>query len=408
MEILIPHSSDDGWRAHLRRMGNLYPQQPFATESINFIGAFSKAVLTDSSMRSFPELMALAHWMRKAHILEIKDRFNAECGDGVFLPRGIALHFAPSSVDSMFVYSWFLSLLMGNLNIVRLSTRRGDQLTQLIATLNSILARPEFAAVRERSLVVSFEHDDAITQALSARCQIRVLWGGDQAITRLRQVPLPPLATEVVFADRFSFSAMKAAAVLEQDEAGFHQLIRNFFTDSFWFDQMACSSPRMVVWIGTPVDIAEAKQRFWPALKAYVAEQKVQYPAAVGITRLTTLYTYAAGGEVDAILSSPMEVPARAHLNSDATRFRDSHSGSGMFLEQECEGLRELLRLIEPKDQTMSAFGFKRSELQEFARELPKRAIDRIVELGKSINFSRVWDGVDLLRVFSRQIEIAI
>ena len=201
---------------------------------------------------------------------------------------------------------------------------------------------------------------------------------------------------------------MKAAAVLEQDEAGFHQLIRNFFTDSFWFDQMACSSPRMVVWIGSPLDIAQAKQRFWPALKAYVAEQKVQYPAAVGITRLTTLYTYAAGGEVDAILSSPMEVPARAHLNSEATRFRDSHCGSGMFLERECEGLRELLRLIEPKDQTMSVFGFKRYELQEFARELPKRAIDRIVELGKSIDFSRVWDGVDLLRAFSRQLAIDV
>ena len=46
--------------------------------------------------------------------------------------------------------------------------------------------------------------------------------------------------------------------------------------------------------------------------------------------------------------------------------------------------------------------------MQEFARELPKRAIDRIVELGKSIDFSRVWDGVDLLRVYSRQVEIDV
>ncbi len=407
MEVLIPHSSN-GWKAHLEQMENLSPLQPFAAESINFIEAFSKAVLTDAHMRSFPEIIALGHWMRRAHIFEIKDQFNTERGDRVFLPRGVALHFAPSNVDSIFVYSWLLSLLIGNLNIVRLSMRRNDQLTQLIATLNCVLARPEFEAVRERSLVLRFEHDDAITEALSGKCQIRVLWGGDQAISRLRQVPLPPLATEVVFADRFSFSVVKAAAVLEQDETGFRRLIRNFFADSFWFDQMACSSPRMVVWIGEALDIAEAKQRFWPALKAYVAEHNVQYPAAVGITRITTMYAYAAEGEVNAILSSPTEVPARAHLNSDAGRFRDTHCGSGMFLEREFEQLDDFLPLVKPKDQTMSVFGFERSELQKFARQLPNRAIDRIVALGKSLNFSQVWDGVDLLRVYSRQVEIDV
>jgi len=406
VEVLIPHSSN-GWKVHLEQMENLSALQPFAAESINFIEAFSKAVLTDAHMRSFPEIIALGHWMRRAHILEMKDQFNAERGDRVFLPRGVALHFAPSNVDSIFLYSWFLSLLIGNLNIVRLSMRRNDQLTQLIAALNCVLARPEFDAVRKRSLVLRFEHDDAITEALSAKCQIRVLWGGDQAISRLRQVPLPPLATEVVFADRFSFSVVKAAAVLEQDETGFRRLIRNFFADSFWFDQMACSSPRMVVWIGAALHIAEAKQRFWPALKTYVADS-VQYPAAVGITRLTTVYAYAAEGEVDAILSSPTEVPARAHLKSGARRFRETHCGSGMFLEWECEQLQDFLPLIQSKDQTMSVFGFQRSELQKFACQLPNRAIDRIVEVGKSLSFSCVWDGVDLLRAFSRQVEIDV
>jgi hypothetical protein len=79
-----------------------------------------------------------------------------------------------------------------------------------------------------------------------------------------------------------------------------------------------------------------------------------------------------------------------------------------MFLELECEQLQDFLPLIQPKDQTMSVFGFERPELQKFAREIPNRAIDRIVELGKSLNFSRVWDGADLLRAFSRQVEIDV
>jgi hypothetical protein len=77
-----------------------------------------------------------------------------------------------------------------------------------------------------------------------------------------------------------------------------------------------------------------------------------------------------------------------------------------MFLERECERLQDFLPLIQPKDQTMSVFGFDRAELDEFAHSLPTRAIDRVVALGKSLMFSRVWDGVDLLRAFSRQVEI--
>jgi hypothetical protein len=406
VEILAPYPSEENWTGHLQRMEHMRPLQPFAPEVVAFIAAFSHAILRDASMRSHPELMALGHWMRRTRIAEMKDQFNAERVDRVFLPRGVALHFAPSNVDSIFIYSWFLALLAGNLNIVRVSTRRGEQAMRLMATLNHLLACPEFAAVRDRSLVLSFEHEEGLAQALSAKCQIRVLWGGDQAISRLRQVPLPPLATEIVFADRFSFAAMKARAVLRQDEPGFRQLIRDFFADSFWFDQMACSSPRMIVWIGASWEIDDAKQRFWPALKAYVAERGVHRPAAASITRLTTMYAYAAQGEVDTILSSVDEVPSRAHLKSDAKRFRELHCGGGMFLERECERLQDFLPLIQPKDQTMSVFGFDRAELDEFAHSLPIRAIDRVVALGKSLMFSRVWDGVDLLRAFSRQVEI--
>src|SRR5258708_2995317 len=156
-------------------MENLSPLQPFAAESINFIEAFSKAVLTDAHIRSFPEIIPLRHCIPPAPLFHTKDQFNTERGDRVFLPRGVALHFAPSNVDSIFVYSWLLSLLIGNLNIVRLSMRRNDQLTQLIATLNCVLARPEFEAVRERSLVLRFHHHDSITEALSGKYQIRVL-----------------------------------------------------------------------------------------------------------------------------------------------------------------------------------------------------------------------------------------
>jgi hypothetical protein len=232
------------------------------------------------------------------------------------------------------------------------------------------------------------------------------LWGGDKTISHLRQIPSKTRAVELSFADRFSFCVLKAQAVLGEAEDSLRKFVHNFFNDSFWFDQMACSSPRMVVWIGTEEEIAAAKSRFWPALESYIGEKGLEYPAVVGITRMTAMYAYAAQGVVDKVDSDPTGFPARAHLNSTSGEFREEHCGGGLFLEREFENLHGVLQFAQRKDQTMSAFGFSRSEIETFARDLPNGAIDRIVAVGKSLAFSPVWDGIDLLRAFSRYVEI--
>lgn len=406
MEILVPNSPGENWRVHLARMERLSPLQPFAPELINFVESVSREILSDARMRALPEMVALAYWFRKAHVMKISERFCRQDDNRVSLPRGIVLHFAPANVDTIFVYSWLLSLLAGNLNIVRVSTGRGEQAAMLLEALNRCLATTAFAAIQERTLVICYEHDEDVTTELCSRCQVRVIWGGDETIKRLRQIPLPPLATELAFADRFSFAVLNARAVLLENDEGFGRLVRNFFADSFSLDQMACSSPRLVAWIGNASDVADAQSRFWPALAQYVAARQVQYPAVVGMTRLTAMYAYAAQGAVETVSTPSLDLPARAHLTTSPGNFREAHCGAGLFLEREFDQLRDLLPFVDAKDQTMAVFGFEACELQPFARELPNRGIDRIVSIGKSLTFSPVWDGIDLLQAFSREVEI--
>ena len=69
-------------------------------------------------------------------------------------------------------------------------------------------AFPEFAAIAERTLIVCYDHDDAVTKLLSSQCHVRVIWGGDATVRAIRSVPLSPLALEITFADRFSFAVL--------------------------------------------------------------------------------------------------------------------------------------------------------------------------------------------------------
>ncbi|WP_420872013.1 acyl-CoA reductase [Cohnella rhizosphaerae] len=54
------------------------------------------------------------------------------------------------------------------------------------------------------------------------------------------------MATELTFANRFSFSVLSANAIEEAAEAEMDRLVQQFYNDCYWFQQMACSSPRLV------------------------------------------------------------------------------------------------------------------------------------------------------------------
>ena len=123
VSVLVP-SREGSYEQHFRALLAAPPLRPFDPAVVDYLDSVSKAVLLDPVFRRMPEMAAAAHWMRKAHITQLKSRFQAEHGGHVRLARGVALHFAPANVDSIFLYSWFISLLLGNTNIVRVSERR--------------------------------------------------------------------------------------------------------------------------------------------------------------------------------------------------------------------------------------------------------------------------------------------
>ncbi len=405
MEFLAPKLSPEDWQKRIGGLAEVCPWLPFAERVMDFIDAVSRRVRTDPTARAWPELLAAAHWMRKAHLRELKAAFCTE--QRLRLARGLVVHFAPSNVDSIFLYSWFISLLAGNSNVVRVSQRRGQQLEYLIARLSEVFELAEFKELRERNLLVSYEHDGAVNTEICSSCAVRVLWGGDHTVTALRRIALPPLATELAFADRFSLAALRASAVCACSEEQLRHLAKRFYNDAFSFDQRACSSPRLLVWTGSGAAIAEAKLRFWAEVRRYMTERQVSYPAIVTMDRVTAAYAYAATAQAGGMGSSRVtELPLRIELQEEAQDYRSLHCGGGLFLERDLAALEDLTDSLTSKDQTLSYFGYDPEELKRWAMQLPGRAIDRIVPIGEALEFSPVWDGVDLFRSFTRCVEI--
>lgn len=382
--------------------------RPFDARAVAFVGRFSRKLLTHARIREFPELAALGHWFRPARLQDLAARHAPSPESTRVVGRGLAFHLAPSNVDSVSMYSWILSLLAGNTNVVRVSQKLGPQLDFVLDILRELTAEPVGVEVAARIVLLTYPHDAQITQAISARCQLRVVWGGDDTVATIRGIPLRPTATEVVFPDRFSLAAIHADRLLSATDAELDKLARGFYNDAFWFAQQACSSPRVVYWVGTDRACVTARARFWAAIEAETLVRAPENTAAMVVARLGAAFELAAaqaahpdGGAL--LPAQPLRLSLEHGLNAVV---KQVHCGNGLFLEDSLPSLAALANSLSDREQTLSVFGFDRAELDALVDALPTRALDRIVPIGSALDFSTTWDGLDLITSFTRRIEI--
>jgi hypothetical protein len=125
---------------------------------------------------------------------------------------------------------------------------------------------------------------------------------------------------------------------------------------------------------------------------------------ALQVQKLTTGLWLAAEQEVTELVRHPAYVRvALDHITAD---IKERHCGGGFFLEAAVNELSTLPAILNDKDQTLSYFGYEKNELLELAAHIQTRGIDRIVPIGKALDFQEVWDGQSFLRSFTREIVI--
>jgi len=385
--------------------------RPFDPAALAFVEAVSTALLASSAAaRRHPELVALAYWMRRASITRLRQTVESANAGRILMPRGMVFHVAPSNVDSIFVYSWFMSLLAGNANVVRLSSRASAQTGVLTNILKNLLTQDEHAAIAQRTLLVQYQAKYEINALFSSLCQVRVVWGGDATVASLREVPLPPTATELAFADKQSLALIDAFAWLAADVAQKQAAAQHFFNDVYWFNQLACSSPHQVLWLGEKDTVDTARSDFWPHVETRIVDEGVRFESSAYMQKRLTIDTLAANTETDNTLRI---LQGRNNALTRLWQERPNESlnirgGHGLLLESRLDDLDDLRPLLNRRIQTLSYFGINEPQWRAFfsADVEPVRGLDRVVPFGQALNFAPVWDGFDLYRSFTREIQL--
>lgn len=368
----------------------------------DFLIAFSRRLLKPDLARRHPELGSLGFFLRKGELARAVERLADGANGQRRAPRGLVLHFPPANVDTIFVYSWALSALAGNHNIVRVSARAAGAAQTVLEALNDVLADAH-PAIALTQRMVTYDRDDAITGALIGACDLRVLWGGDQSVNQLRKHPIQPLARDLAFPDRSSFAAISVAGWQSSTPEQRRAAVDGFANDLYWFDQAACSSPRDLFWVGEG-GVEEARAEFDELLSEVVVQRGWGVDPAMAVEKYVATYGLAATGAATKIAFNGNAV---ANVSLAGLDDLQRHwLGAGTICHVTVGSLSELAPAIQRKDQTLSQYGFTMSDLDDFVTTLAGRGIDRIVPFGQALTFAGTWDGFNLLHEFTRIITI--
>jgi hypothetical protein len=365
---------------------------------VDFLAAVARRLLAPAVARRHPELGSLGYFLRPAELRRSVERMTAR-QDALVFPRGNVFHLPPANVDTIFVYSWAVSALAGNHNVVRISSRSAGAAEVILETLNETAADADPVIGRTQRMI-TYGHDDAVTAALSRWCDLRVVWGGDTAVDTIRRQPLRPSARDLTFPDRTSWAVLSVPGWRAADPAARRAAVVGFANDAYWFDQAACSSPRTVFLVGGGGETAEVRAEFLDLLLDVVDRRGWTVDPAMAVEKRVNAYGLAATGAATALDFPDNRITAVTLAGTASAPRR--WIGAGAFPFAEVGSLTDLVPAMNRQDQTVSHFGFTPAELRAFAIELGGRGVDRIVPFGSALTFGAIWDGYDLPAEFTR------
>lgn len=166
------------------------------------------------------------------------------------LPRGLTMHWVAGNVPLIGLFVLVQGIISKNINIIKAPAAERHLIGELLSQLNSLeITLPmgyhlQGSELLKTILVLYFPRDHQAGRDISAAADVRVAWGGREAVESVSAFPKKYAAQDVMFGPKLSFMVIGREWL--QEGAKLKKLLRRAATDCSVFDQYACSSPHSI------------------------------------------------------------------------------------------------------------------------------------------------------------------
>ena len=209
------------------------------------------------------------------------------------------MHWVAGNVPVLGLLSLVQAMLCKNANVVKVSRNRPGMLPYLLAALSEVTytnAQGETFSGRvltdTMAVVYADRQDAAAARELSRLADVRVAWGGREAVEAIINLPRRYGTEDIVFGPKLSFAIVGAERLADSDAA--RRTAAAIAADACAFDQQGCNSPHTVfVERGGPIAPAEFARLLGEAMEAESRRaplEQVDPAAAMNVLAVRTEY----------------------------------------------------------------------------------------------------------------------
>ena len=99
----------------------------------------------------------------------------------------------------------------------------------------------KFPKIKKLILIVKTENSEQFSKKISEFSDLRIIWGGNQTINKLKEIKTHERCRDLYFPNRNSFCVINLDELSKKKEYEIINICRRFYNDTFLVDQM-CSS----------------------------------------------------------------------------------------------------------------------------------------------------------------------
>lgn len=311
----------------------------------------------------------------------------------IAVPRGLTVHWVSGNVPLIGMFALVQSILTKNVNLVKVPAEERDMLPLLLKEFqNAEVVLPSGYNLKGGDLlktiaVIYFGKDHPAGHQISAEADVRVAWGGREAIESITSYPKKYSAEDIFFGPKFSFMVIGREYLVEGPNLT--RLIRHAATDSSVFDQYACSSPHTIfVETGgaiTPKQFAESLSVEMEKAFQRIPKADVDAGTALEVNLRRIKYDMLHDGWHSEGLAWTV-----LYDDEDALAVP---CFSRVITVRPVDDVIQTLKHVTGAIQTIG-LAVKGERRLEYAREAAMRGAERLPDIGKMSLFDTPWDGI--------------
>jgi len=291
-------------------------------------------------------------------------------------PRGLTVHWLAGNVPVLGLFSIFFALITKNVCLVKASLIGSEELAGYLNKIKDV----ETEKIKGRDLAKSIKailinnDDKEMHQALSLAADVRIAWGGREAIKAITGLEKNIFSQDIIFGPKYSYALVDNWS---------EKTARKLAVDVSVFDQYACSSPHTVFVKEDALGFAkELAKQLQTVNRIMIPKGKIDPAKAAEIVSLRAEY----------------EIKAQV-FSSSSTDWTVVYS-QGPGLAKGCfsrvifvKPIKDILEIKEYNDRQKQSLGISLENKNQLD-SITRFGIDRCPDLGRMTFYESPWDGM--------------